>query len=49
MDRETNLGPLVTLNQKHILQGQVERAITEGEAEMVYGSHRNIEVKGDKL
>lgn len=38
MDRTTNLGPLATMKQKEILQEQCARAVSEGDAEIVYGS-----------
>ena len=49
MDPKVNLGPLVSHKQKQILQDQVERALTEGDAELIYGSHKDIEMKDSEL
>jgi len=49
MDREVNLGPMVSRKQKEILQGQVERALNEGDASIIYGTHTDTKMKDREL
>ena len=48
MDPQTNLGPLASARQKQILQGQVDRAVSEGQAEIIYGTN-NFRIKDPEL
>lgn len=49
MDRDVNLGPLVSRKQKEILQGQVEMALHQGGASISYGTHTDFKMKDKEL